>query len=75
MAIEKTPEELKKEHIAELERQLAFLKESTNEWKKSHPERWEEDVKRIEDELSKLQPEEDAEGAEEKKGKKVKKVQ
>lgn len=56
MPNEKTSEELRDERVVELERQLKYLKEEAVEWKKTHAERWEEDVKRLEDELAKLKP-------------------
>lgn len=51
----KSPEELKAEHLAELKRQLEFLKsDAVAEWKEKFPKRHEEDVARVEKELSEL---------------------
>ena len=63
---DKTPEELTADQIQEVERQLKFFKEHALELKKTHPDRWEEDVKRLEVELSTLKPKK----VEDKKGKK-----
>lgn len=53
----KSPEELKAEHLAELKRQLEFLKsDAVAEWKEQYPKRHEEDVARLEKELAALKP-------------------